>query len=60
MKIDLELKDALTASAAKQNRSLANLVETALFEYLAASKRPSGPPALPPRAEPRGFSRSSR
>ena len=49
MKIDLKLKDALVNSATQQNRSLANLVETVLFEYLAASKRPSGTPAIPPR-----------
>lgn len=38
MKIDLKLKDALVNSATQQNRSLANLVETVLFEYLAESK----------------------
>ena len=53
MKIDSELKAALVNSAAIQNRSLANLVETVLFEYLAARKHPSGTPAIHPRAEPR-------
>lgn len=57
MKIDLKLKDALVNSATQQNRSLANLVETALFEYLAESKHPAGVPAIPPRPEGRGSSR---
>lgn len=38
MKIDAELKAALVAAAAQQNRSLANLVETALLAYLAKAK----------------------